>query len=45
MSPSTTDRKVVLPQPDGPTIDRNSPSITFRLTRSSAVSRVLLRGW
>src|SRR5262245_40085796 len=45
ISPSTTDRNVVLPQPEGPTIERNSPSITSRSTPSSATSRALIRGW
>src|SRR5438876_237374 len=45
MRPSTTERNVVLPQPDGPTIATNSPSVTFRSTPSSATSRVLVRGW
>ena len=31
MRPSTTDRNVVLPQPDGPTIETNSPSITLQV--------------
>jgi hypothetical protein len=44
IKPSTTDRNVVLPQPDGPTIATNSPSMICRLTPSSAVSRVLVRG-
>src|SRR5437016_4768988 len=43
--PSTTERKVVLPQPEGPTIETNSPSMTCRSTPSSAASRVLVRGW
>jgi hypothetical protein len=43
--PSTTDRNVVLPQPDGPTIETNSPSMIRRFTPSSAVNRVLVRGW
>src|SRR5262249_37840451 len=42
--PSTTERNVVLPQPDGPTIDTNSPSMIFRSTPSSATSRALMRG-
>src|SRR5262245_58305168 len=45
IKPSTTERNVVLPQPDGPTIDTNSPSMIFRSTPSSATSRVLVRGW
>jgi hypothetical protein len=45
ISPSTTDRNVVLPQPEGPTIETNSPSMTSRSTPSSAMSRVLVRGW
>src|SRR5262249_33958271 len=44
IKPSTTERKVVLPQPDGPTIDTNSPSMIFRSTPSSANSRLLVRG-
>src|SRR5215471_3226623 len=44
-NPATTERNVVLPQPDGPTIDTNSPSMIFRSTPSSATSRVLVRGW
>jgi hypothetical protein len=35
-SPSTAFKNVVLPQPDGPTIDRNSPARTSRLTPSTA---------
>src|SRR5262249_47127859 len=45
IKPSTTERNVVLPQPDGPTIDTNSPSMIFKSTPSSATSRVLVRGW
>src|SRR4029453_2393146 len=45
IKPSTTERNVVLPQPDGPTIDTNSPSMIFRSTPSSATSWVLVRGW
>src|SRR5262249_37862344 len=45
IKPSTTERNVVLPQPDGPTIDTNSPSMILRSTPSSATSRVLVRGW
>src|SRR5262249_2874867 len=43
--PSTTERNVGLPQPEGPTIDTNSPSMILRSTPSSAKSRVLVRGW
>src|SRR6267143_1639287 len=35
-SPAMTLSMVDLPQPDGPTIETNSPSLTLRLTRSSA---------
>src|SRR6478735_8303286 len=45
ISPSTTDRNVVLPQPEGPTTETNSPSMTVRFTPPSASSRVLVRGW
>src|SRR5262249_23939209 len=45
IKPSTTERNVVLPQPDGTTIDTNSPSMIFKSTPSSATSRVLVRGW
>src|SRR5262249_47173715 len=46
IKPSTTERNVVLPQPDGPTIDTNSPSMIFKSTPSSATSRALVRrGW
>src|SRR5262249_3829423 len=45
IKPSATERNVVLPQPDGPTIDTNSPSMIFKSTPSSATSRVLVRGW
>jgi hypothetical protein len=34
--PSTAFRKVVLPQPEGPTIDRNSPSRTSSEMPSTA---------
>src|SRR5262245_29991518 len=42
--PSTTERNVALPQPDGPPTDASSPSMIFRSTPSSATSRVLVRG-
>src|SRR5215470_7459509 len=35
-SPAMTLSMVDLPQPDGPTMETNSPSLTVRLTRSSA---------
>src|SRR5262249_41739649 len=45
IKPSATERNVALPQPAGPTIDTNSPSMIFKSTPSSATSRVLVRGW
>src|SRR5215831_13667158 len=36
--PAISRSDVVLPQPDGPSRDRNSPCLTFRLTAFTAVS-------
>src|SRR6516164_1973653 len=42
--PRSTFRNVLLPQPDGPTIDRNSPSSTSMSKASSAVTAVRFGG-
>ena len=37
--------RVDLPQPEGPTMQRNSPGLTFRLMSSKASRRVLALVW